>query len=277
MVKRAAKHEAGFWTRRAALTGATGVAMAGAIGLWGAPRLAGAQARGQDGADSTLKTLAALKILGEFQSDGRPVRLHGVLGKGPGPRPAVVLLYGSNALAPDRPYGRIAAALAERGVSTFIPDFFDGVDGASLAEKSKAAHFPRRQQIILDGLGFIRSLPYVAASRVAVFGFSLGAFHASAIASQDRAIKALVVVAGGLPRHLENAELSWLPPTLVLHGAADKIVAPSRAQKLAATATRVGADHRLVIYPGEGHDFRPRIRGESADLVVEFLLAQLGQ
>ena len=277
MVERAAQRGAGFWTRRKALKGAMGVAMAGAMALWGAPRIAGAQTRGQGGADSTPKTLAALKILGEFQSAGRTVRLHGVLGKGPGPRPAVVLLYGANALAPDRPYGRIAATLAERGVSTFIPDFFDGVDGASLAEKSKAAHFPRRQQIILDGLGFIRSLPHVDASRMAVFGFSLGAFHASAVASQDRAIKALVVVAGGLPRYLENADPSWLPPTLALHGAADKIVPLARARHLAAAATRAGADHRLVIYPGEGHDFRPRIRDESADLVAEFLLAQLGQ
>jgi carboxymethylenebutenolidase len=267
------------WTRRAALR----VAMASALGgaLWSAPCFAGAQARRKNGPDvsadrPTLK-IPTLKIWGDFQSAGKTVRLHGVRGAGDGPRPALILLYGTNALAPDRPYGRIAAALSARGVSTFIPDFFDGVDGASISEKSKAANFPRRQQIILDGISYVRSLPHVDPARVAVFGFSLGAFHAGAIASQDRAIKALVVVAGGLPRYLENAEPDWLPPSLVLHGAADTIVAPARAQKLAAAASRAGAEHRLVIYPNEGHDFRPRIRGESADLAVEFILAHLSQ
>ncbi len=43
------------------------------------------------------------------------------------------------------------------------------------------------------------------------------------------------------------------PPTLILHGGSDDIVAPSQSKLLAAKLKGAGVIHELVIYPGEGH------------------------
>lgn len=239
-----------------------------ALALLGLPRLAAGATGGEKKSELT--------VVGRYQSRGRDVSVRGVQIAHDKPRPAVVLLYGANGLAADRPYGRLAAQLKARGILTFIPEFFDAVDGESLSEKSRPRHFPRRQEIILDGFEYLRSLPGVDRGRMGVIGFSLGAFHACAIASQDRSLKALVSVAGGMPRHLENRKPNWLPPTLIVHGSADTIVDPSRARALAAAAARLGAIHQVVEYPGAGHDFPRKLRNASADLAVKFLAQHLG-
>lgn len=51
------------------------------------------------------------------------------------------------------------------------------------------------------------------------------------------------------------------PPTLIVHGDADKIVPLQQAQEMDQALTKAGVDHRLDVIPGGGHDEKTFIPG----------------
>jgi carboxymethylenebutenolidase len=91
---------------------------------------------------------------------------------------------------------------------------------------------------------------------VGVVGFSLGAYLALAVATQEPRIGALVDCFGGLPVPFESSAAS-LPPVLILHGDADPVVPVEEARKLARLLRAAGRPHEMQLYPGGGHGFRP--------------------
>ena len=75
-------------------------------------------------------------------------------------------------------------------------------------------------------------LPEVDGRRIGLLGFSLGAYLSLAAAAQvDRPIAAVADFFGGLPEKLWN-KAGKLPPTLIVHGDADKIVPVQKALAL---------------------------------------------
>jgi dipeptidyl aminopeptidase/acylaminoacyl peptidase len=52
------------------------------------------------------------------------------------------------------------------------------------------------------------------------------------------------------------------PPTLILHGDADKGVPPSQAEAMHAALDRAGVENKLKMYPGADHDFY--VKGDPA-------------
>ena len=61
------------------------------------------------------------------------------------------------------------------------------------------------------------------------------------------------------------------PPTLILHGSADEVVAVSQSQALKAKLDAAGATSQLQIYQGEGHGWYGAKMAHSFDLVQAFL------
>lgn len=61
------------------------------------------------------------------------------------------------------------------------------------------------------------------------------------------------------------------PPTLILHGSADEVVAVSQSQALKAKLDAAGATSQLHIYNGEGHGWFGATMAHSFDLVQAFL------
>jgi acetyl esterase/lipase len=60
------------------------------------------------------------------------------------------------------------------------------------------------------------------------------------------------------------------PPTLTLHGAADRLVLPSQATRFDTRMKEVGANHRAILYEGQGHGFRGDTNQQARTAMYEF-------
>lgn len=66
-----------------------------------------------------------------------------------------------------------------------------------------------------------------------------------------------------------------LPPFLVLHGAADRVVPLNQSKQLVARLNELGAKPRYVEVEGEGHGWYGPKLAETLDVIIEFLREQL--
>jgi dipeptidyl aminopeptidase/acylaminoacyl peptidase len=230
-------------------------------------------------ADAVLASRRRAETAEHFVSGGRKIPLYayriGGAGANPPAAPAVVILYGSDALggAPGkrRTYQSLAGALNARGLSVFLPDYLAGLETG----KSAPRFFARRQRILADALAQVRGFADVDAARLGLAGFSLGGFHALALAA-DQDIAAVASVGGALPRDLEAKPPARLPPTLLIHGGRDRTVAPERALQLAALLAKLGVSYELEMFPGEGHAFSAGAMARAEGLIADFFSRTLG-
>jgi dipeptidyl aminopeptidase/acylaminoacyl peptidase len=65
------------------------------------------------------------------------------------------------------------------------------------------------------------------------------------------------------------------PPTLILHGDADIVVAISQSQLLNAQLQTSGVVHQYIVYPGQGHGWVGPDLSDSFDKIVAFLIANV--
>jgi dipeptidyl aminopeptidase/acylaminoacyl peptidase len=71
------------------------------------------------------------------------------------------------------------------------------------------------------------------------------------------------------PTHFVSAQT---PPTLILHGGKDVVVNVSQSKLLAEKLKKLGIQHKLHVYPGEGHGrWYGQSLTDSFDEVVNFL------
>jgi carboxymethylenebutenolidase len=109
---------------------------------------------------------------------------------------------------------------------------------------------------ISDAIEYIRNQPEVDEGRIAVFGYSLGGYLAVAEGARNPRVAAVVELAGGIdPSYARST--NRMPPTLVLHGDADRRVLPARARELQELLRKIEAPHEIQFYRGEGHVLSP--------------------
>ncbi|RYE34306.1 MAG: dienelactone hydrolase [Hyphomicrobiales bacterium] len=159
------------------------------------------------------------------------------------PGRSVILLYGSDGLTNSGRYEFAANMIAAAGYSVWLPRYFEATGDRRARYGEIKTKFP----IWLDA---IESIKVERQDRLAVVGFSLGGALALALAARDSRIKAVVDFFGFLPPGLERASL---PPTLILHGDADRIVPVSNAGAIEKLIKGNGGNVQSHIYPGEGH------------------------
>ena len=109
--------------------------------------------------------------------------------------------------------------------------------------------------------------------RIALLGFSLGGFLATALAAQDKRISAVVEVAGGLPKY-GIPKVEQLPPTLILHGDADNRVPVTEAHDLETVLKRLGTPYEKEILEGQGHFFQGMAQFQALSKIATFLARQ---
>jgi dienelactone hydrolase len=116
---------------------------------------------------------------------------------------------------------------------------------------------PRWQAAIRGAVGFLRKHPSVDPDRVALIGYSRGAFLAVSVASSLPAVKGVVDYFGGMDTSLASAEeqMRGFPPLLILHGDADTVVPATRARQLEQAVKARGGEVETHIYPGAQHAF----------------------
>lgn len=225
------------------------------------------------------ETYGDMYRVNHFMSRGRLVRVDVVRAKNSfggldgNQSPAVVMLHGASGLGDGTLYYPQARALAEKGISTFVVHYFDGI--TEFARKASPQLQEQRNQVIRDAISYVQALPYVDQTRVGAFGLSLGGFHVMDLAGSDGRLAAVVNVVGAMPNTEMRRGVREMPPTLILHGDKDRVVPVARAYQLARYMDDIGADYDMHIFRGQGHAFKGPAQQEAIRETTEFFVRHL--
>jgi carboxymethylenebutenolidase len=219
-----------------------------------------------------------------------PVSLQALLWRpaGRGPFPAILFNHGSGRTREELerlgPYERQAEILGPvfaRHGYVFLFLFRHGVglsasqgpNAIDLMNSELAAHGEEARNTLqlqllegremddaLSGLAFVRTLPEVDASRVAVIGHSFGGSLTLLMAEREPNLRAVVIFSGAgyswdrsaaVRARLLSAVTHISLPVFFIHAENDYTVAPGKA--LDSRLQQLGKPHRLKIYPPIGH------------------------
>jgi len=205
-----------------------------------------------------------------FPSDGQ--ELHGFLWKpeGAGPFAAIVWNHGSEKLPGSQPV--LAKFYTEHSYVFFVPHrrgqgrspgayIQDLVMAAPPGERAR--HMVELQQVEVDdvvaGLTYLRSLPFVDGSRVAISGCSYGGIQTLLTGERELGVKALVPFAPGAMSWENNVPLqdrliravdSARSPIFLIQAENDYDLAPSRV--LGKEASKKKKEFQSKVYPAFG-------------------------
>lgn len=154
-----------------------------------------------------------------FESGGRIIRLDAYLPEVlAAPLPAVVALHGAGGNVAGME--RYASALAAQGFAVHVLHFFDRTGTESADKPTILRNFPVWMKTLWDAISFVETLPQVDRERIALLGFSLGAYLSLANSAIDPRVKVVVEFFGGMPKEM-NLFMRRLCPVLILHGEND--------------------------------------------------------
>jgi len=175
--------------------------------------------------------------------------------KAPGPHPAVVLLPGSSGWRPE--YVEIADRFAEAGFAALALDYYAETGGAATGSEEKLQKWESWRRTVQAAVAYLDGVPAVASGRIALVGYSRGAFLAVSVAGSTPGVKAVIDFYGGggggtLPL---RQEVRGLPPLLILHGDKDSVVPASFGRELGNAVLEAGGAVEMHLLPGAGHAF----------------------
>jgi dienelactone hydrolase len=204
-----------------------------------------------------------------FQSGGKPIRLDCFLPSGNGQHfPAVISLHGSG--GGHATMSEPAGLLARQGFAVYILHYFDRT-GTTFADKQTIfGKFPVWMKTLWDAISYVEQEAAVDPERIALLGFSLGAYLSLSDAAIDKRVKAVVDFFGGLPKEMKLF-IRRLCPVLILHGEADPTVPVEEAYHLQKVLEKKGIPYEMQIYPGAGHGFSGEIWHDAGSRTLEFL------
>jgi carboxymethylenebutenolidase len=204
-----------------------------------------------------------------FQRGGKPIRLHAYLPETlDGPVPAVIALHGAggNVIGMEQ----YASLLAAQGFAVYLLHYFDRTGTESADKQTILRNFPLWMKTLWDAIGFVEKQPQVDGERIALLGFSLGAYLSLANCAIDHRVKAVVEFFGGMPKEM-NLFMRRLCPVLILHGEADPTVPVEEAHRLQKLLEKKGIPYEIKIYPGAGHGFESEIWRDAGLRTLQFL------
>jgi carboxymethylenebutenolidase len=210
-----------------------------------------------------------------FQSGGKPIRLDAYLPDTPaGPLPAVIALYGAGGNVSGME--KYASMLAAQAFDVYLLHYFDRTGIESADKSTIMRNFPLWMKSLWDAISFVETQPQVDRERIALLGFSLGAYLSLANSAIDHRVQAVVEFFGGMPKEM-NLFMRRLCPVLILHGEADATVPVEEAYQLQKLLEKKGIPHEIKIYPGVGHGFEDETTWRDAGLrSLQFLQKYLG-
>ncbi|HEY6301898.1 MAG TPA: dienelactone hydrolase family protein [Terriglobales bacterium] len=198
-----------------------------------------------------------------FESGGRPIRLDAYLPAPTATVPAVIALYGAggNVSRMERDAGTLAA----HGFGVYLLHYFDRTGTESADKPTILRSFPLWMKTLWDAISFVETQPQVDGKRIALLGFSLGAYLSLANSAIDHRVQAVVEFFGGMPKEM-NLFMRRLCPVLILHGEADSTVPVEEAYQLQKLLEKKGIPYEIKIYPGAGHGFEDQTIWHDAGL-----------
>src|SRR5215471_6161925 len=208
-----------------------------------------------------------------FDSGGKPIRLDAYMpATNDRTYPAVIALYGSGGGVAGM--DKAAALLAEQGFAVYILYFFDRTNTTFADKQTSFRNFPVWMKTLWDAVSFVETRPEVDRERIALLGFSLGAYLSLSNAAIDKRIKAVVEFFGGLPREMKLF-IRRFCPVLILHGEADPIIPVAEAYQLQELLEKKGIPYEVKIYPGAGHGFEGEVWRDAGLRSLRFLQKHL--
>jgi dienelactone hydrolase len=211
-----------------------------------------------------------------YQSGGRPVRLDAYLPESASVHlPAVIALHGAGGGVSGME--RYAALLAAQGFAVYVLRYFDRTGTESADKPTIMRNFPLWMKTLWDAISFVETQPQVDGSRIALLGFSLGAYLSLANSAIDHRVKVVVEFFGGMPKEM-NFFMRRLCPVLILHGEEDATIPVEEAYNLKKLLEKKGIAYEIKIYPGAGHGFEDQtIWRDAGERSLQFLQKYLAE
>lgn len=175
--------------------------------------------------------------------------------------PGVILLHGANGWRPE--LAGLASDMADSGFVVLALDYYADA-GPAARGKARIEKWPAYKEAVRRAVAYMESLQAVHGQPIGLVGFSRGAFLAVSVASSLPNVRAVVDFYGGAGAGTQSAaeEARGIPPLLILHGEADKVVPVTFANALKEAVVASGGDVEMHIYPGAGHAFNAPYRSE---------------
>ena len=185
-------------------------------------------------------------------------------------RPAVLLLHGADGLSYAEGYRFAARIIAASGYHVAFVHYLDRTGDQRVSYARLRLDFPLWTGTVRDAVSWLANQPGVDAKRLGIVGLSLGAALAFATAGDEPRVRAIVDYFGPLPDELAE-QRPRLPPTLILHGASDRIVPVSHAHAIERLLQEQGTPYEIKIYEGQGHGLTGAAQFDAAVRVSLFL------
>ena len=147
-----------------------------------------------------------------------------------------------------------ASLLAAQGFAVYVLHYFERTGTTETSRDIIFRHFPVWMKTLWDSVSFVVKQPEVNPDRIALLGFSLGAYLSLSNAAIDSRVHAVVDFFGGFPKEMKLF-MRRLCPVLILHGAADATVPVEEAYHLQKILEKKGIPYEMQIYPEAGHGF----------------------
>jgi dienelactone hydrolase len=208
-----------------------------------------------------------------FESGGKSIRLDAYLpDSANAPLSAIIALYGAGGNVAGME--RYAGVLAAQGFAVYLLHYFDRT-GTQYADKQIIfRNFPLWMKTLWDAISFVEKQPQVDVGRIALLGFSLGAYLSLSTSAIDPRVKIVVEFFGGMPKEMKLF-MRRLCPVLILHGEDDPTVPVEEAYNLQKLLEKKEIPYEIKIYPGVGHGFDAETWKDAGQRSLEFLQKHL--
>jgi carboxymethylenebutenolidase len=180
--------------------------------------------------------------------------------------PAVVLVHGSDG-AGER-YRAASRKLAAAGFNVFMVHYLDMTGGRRARLGALTLNIPVWNRAVRGAIDQAAGESGAAGKQVGVIGVSFGGVLAVLSAQQDPRVGAVVSYFGYVPR---GTVTKRLPPTLILHGARDRIVPVGNVRAFQQIVQAQGVANEIRVFPEAGHGFGPREEAQAMQEVTRFL------
>jgi carboxymethylenebutenolidase len=180
------------------------------------------------------------------------------------PRPAIVLVHGYRGL--DDGQRAVTRRFAQEGFVCLSPDLFHGQTFHTLEDcalQKTSLDIPRAVEKIVDGVPYLRKLPWVGKKNIAVLGFCMGGGLALYAVAQSRAFAAGVIYYQSLfpdPEDLKGISA----PLLCHYGTNDPGTTRTEVEMFRDTLDKYKKKYQIEMYEGAGHAFLNNPQTKSA-------------